>query len=79
MLGDATRHDAMRSVIAKRMLEARAGGGFLKTAAGYERERTGGGTAPVPEPGTETGTGGADDFGSEQEEKVERLCGDGMG
>lgn len=58
MLGDATRHDARRSVVAKRMLEARAGGGFLKTAAGRQRERTGGGTAPVPEPGTETGTGG---------------------
>lgn len=74
--------DAMRPVVGKRMLEARAGG-FLKTAAGT-REGTNGGwnCGPGPGPGTGTGTGrgtGTDDFGSEQEEKVERLCGDGMG
>lgn len=49
MLGDAMRQDAMQW-FRKRMTEARAGG-FLKMAAGYERERTGVGT------GTGTGRG----------------------
>ena len=58
-------------VVRKRMPEARAGG-FLKMAAGYERGRTGVGDGD----GTGSGT---DDFGSEQEEKIERMCGGGMG
>lgn len=60
-------------MVRKRMAEARAGGFLKMTAAGYERERTGGWDGD----GTGSGT---DDFGrSEQEEKIERQCGDGMG
>lgn len=67
------------AVVGKRMLEARAGG-FLKMTAGYERERTGGfGTVPWTWVGGRDGGRGTDDLGSEQEEKIKRLCGDGMG